>query len=526
MRALAKSGYLYLLWVPAVLTAIVLVLPLAYLVMRTLEAGAGVWDLVLNPRTLNLLLRTVGLVAAVTSASVALSLPLAWLTTRSDLPLRKMWTVLAVLPLVIPSYVGAFTFLSALGPRGMLQQLMEGPLGIERLPDIYGFPGAFVVLTLCTYPYLFLTVRGALVSLDPALEEASHSLGHSKASTLWNIILPQLRPAIASGGLLVALYTLRDFGAVSMMQYDAFTRVIFVQYQTAFDRTYAAALSLILVGISVWVLMAEMRTRARYSVYYRSDSSSSSPPAQVPLGIWKGPALVFCGMLVALALGIPTATISYWLVRGILAGEILSMAWIPAWNSFHAAAVAAAAAGLAAVPVAYLAVRRAGWFSHAIERLTYVGYALPGVALGLALVFFGANYASPLYQTFAMLILAYVIQFVPQAVGTVRASLLQINPRYEEAARTLGRSGMQVLASITWPLVRPGLLGGVALVFLSAMKELPITLMLRPTGFETLATLVWGATEEAFYARAAVPSLLLILVSSLSVAGLLNRIKR
>ncbi len=519
-----KPSYLYILWASAVLTAGALGLPLVYLAIRTVGAGPGVLELMFNSRTLNLLLRTLGLVAAVTSASLALTLPLAWLTAYSDLPFRRTWTVLAVLPLVIPSYVGAFTFISAFGPRGMLQQLLEGPLGIERLPDIYGFPGAFLVLTLCSYPYLFLTVRGALVSLDPALEEASRSLGHSTASTLWNITLPQLRPAMASGGLLVALYTLRDFGAVSMLQYNVFTRVIYVQYQTAFDRTYAAALSLVLVAISIIILVLE--TRTRQSVYYRSDSASSRPRATVPLGPWKWPALVFCGGLMALALGVPAATISYWLVRGFRAGEALNMAWLPAWNSFHASAAAAIVAGLAALPVAYLVVRRPGLFSKGLERLTYIGYALPGVAVGLALVFFGANYATRLYQTLGMLILAYMIQFVPQAVGAIRARLLQINPRFEEAARTLGHDGMQVLATITWPLARPGLMAGVALVFLTAMKELPITLMLGPTGFDTLATRVWSATQEAFFARAAVPALLLIVVSSLSIAGLINRMER
>ncbi|GAW91000.1 ABC transporter permease [Calderihabitans maritimus] len=514
-----------LLWFPAILVAGSLCLPLAYLLIRTLEAGPGVWEQIVRPQTWKLILNTTVLVVSVTVAAVAVALPLAWLTTRTDLPFQRLWTVLATLPLVIPSYVGAYTFVGALGPKGMVQQMLEGPLGIQRLPDIYGFPGAFLVLTLLTYPYLFLNVREALQNIDPALEEVSQTLEHDRWSTFWRITFPQLRPALAAGGLLVALYTLSDFGAVSMLQYNTFTRAIYTQYQAAFNRSYAAALGLILVLLSIIILYAEMRVRSR-AKYYRTDSGARRYPPRVALGAWRWPALLFCGGIVFFSLVIPVLTIAYWLVRGVAAGESLRLLLKPVWNSFYISAVAAVVTAVAALPVMLLSVRKPGKLSHALERLTYIGYGQPGVAIALALVFFGIKYARPLYQTMTLLVFAYMVQFLPQAGGAIRASLLRINPRIEEAARSLGRSSMEVMATITWPLMRSGFFGGMIIVFLSVMKELPITMILGPTGFQTLATVVWGAMEEGFYARAALPSLLLVLVSLLSVTGLLKRIDR
>ncbi|KKM12089.1 iron ABC transporter permease [Clostridiales bacterium PH28_bin88] len=513
------------LWVPATAVAGSLCLPLAYLLVRTMEAGPEVGPLVFRLQTGSLILSTLMLVVAVAAASTVIALPLAWLTTCTDLPFRPLWTVLAILPLAIPSYVGAYTYVAALGPRGMLQQVLEGPLGITRLPDIYGFLGAFLVLTLLVYPYLLINLKVALLSVDPALEEVSRSLGHDRRATFWRVTLPQLYPAIVSGALLVALYTLSDFGAVSMLRYDTFTRAIYIQYKAAFNRGYAAALSLILVLISITFLYFEtrMRTRARY---YRTDSGSRRYPCPVTLGAWRWPALLSCGILVFISLGIPVLTITYWLVRGIAAGESLRFVGAPVWNSFYVSATAAVVISLAALPAVLLSVRSPHKLSQAMERLTYLGYALPGVTIALALVFFGANYATPLYQTFTMLMYGYLVHFLPQAGGAIRVALLRVNPRIEEAARSLGRNSLEVLITITWPLIRSGVLGGAAMVFLSVIKELPITLLLGPTGFQTLATVIWGAVEEGFYARAAVPALLLMLVSSISVVGVMNRMHR
>jgi iron(III) transport system permease protein len=514
-----------IVWLPALLVCGLLLLSPVYLTLRTLDAGGDAWDLILRLRVLQILLRTLGLVSGVTLASVLLAVPLAWLIVRTDLPLRRMWSVVLPLPLVVPSYVGALVAVVALGPRGMLQGLLRTPFGMERLPDISGFPGAFLVLTLLSYPYVLLTVQAALWRMDPALEESSKGLGYSGWATFVKIILPLLRPAIASGGLLVALYSLSDFGAVSLLRFETFTWAIFIQYEGALDRTLGAAMSLALVVVALSLVGLEGITRSR-SRYFRSDQGVARPARVTPLGKWKWPAATYCAGVATLALVLPIAVLAFWVVRGVSLGEPFLFQWGAIRNSLYVSGLAAAAAIIAAMPVAILTVRFPGIFSSFLERITYVGFALPGIAVALGLVFFGANYAPVLYQTLGLLVLAYVVLFLPAAVGAIRTSLLQMSPNVEQAARGLGRSPLQVAATVTVPLVRPGILAGAALVFLLTMKELPATLILSPIGFETLATSIWAAATEAFFARAAAPALLLILASSLPLALLTIRQQR
>ncbi|MBI3159162.1 MAG: iron ABC transporter permease [Chloroflexi bacterium] len=510
------------LWLPGGLAALAVLLPVFYLLLRASQAGAEAWALLLRPATLQTLGRTVLLAGSVTLASMLLAVPLAWLTARTDLPGRRFWALTSALPLVIPSYVGAYLLVSTLGPRGMLQGWLEDWLGVTRLPEIYGFPGALFILTILSYPFILLSVRAALLRIDPALEEAARSLGLSAWQVFWRVVLPQLRPAIAAGGMLVALYVVRDFGAVAIMRYNTFTRVIYLQYSATFDRTAAAVLALALVALTLALLGVETWTRGR-ARYHASEASHPRPPAILPLGRWRWPAVLFCAAVAFAAVLMPALNLLYWLGRGLAAGEQVGALWLETRNSIIAAALAAGATLAAALPVAALSVRYRGRASRLIERLTYSAFALPGIVIALALVFFGANYARPFYQTLPLLTLAYVILFVPEAVGAIRTSLLQVHPSMEEAARGLGRSPLAVFRSITLPLVRPGVASGAALVFLTAMKELPATLILAPIGFKTLATGVWGAVSEAFFARAAAPALLIVLVSSVPMALLLLR---
>jgi iron(III) transport system permease protein len=495
------------------LVAGVMLLPVAYLLLRALGAGGEAVSIVLSAQTAQLLWQTAGLAAAVTTAAAALGVPLAWLTTRTDLPFRRAWTILLVLPLVIPTYVGAFAFVAALGPRGLLQQALGAMLGIERLPEIYGFWGTALVLTLFTYPYVVLSVRGAMLRLDPAFEQASRSLGVGPLTTFVQITLPLLRPAITAGCLLVALYTLSDFGAVSLLQYDSFTRAIYVQYQGSLDRSAAAVLALVLVAFTAVILVLEASTRGR-ARYYRSARGAADELPPYRLGRWRWPATAFCAVVVDLAVVLPVGVLVYWLVRGVIAGSSFGPVGMSAFNSLLASGFAAGLALLAAVPVAILAVRFPSRLSMLLERVTYSAFALPGIVVALSLVFFAANYLNWLYQTLALLVCAYMIRFLPEAVGSLRSALLQVSPRLEEAASSLGRRRYQVLLTVTAPLVWPGAMAAIALVFMSAMKELPVTLLLSPIGFRTLATSTWNAAAGGLYAQAAVPSLLLVLVSA------------
>jgi iron(III) transport system permease protein len=498
--------------IPAALVAAGMLIPLIYLFIRASQARSGIWDLVFRARTLEILENTALLAAGVSLATIVIAVPLAWLTTRTDLPGRRFWAATAPLPLVIPSYVGALTIIAALGPKGLLQDALSGPFGVERLPEIYGFFGAWLTLTLFTYPYVFLSVRAALRGLDPSLDEAARCLGHGAWRSFFLTTLPQLRPAIATGALLAALYTISDFGVVTLLRYDAFTRAIYVQYRASFDRTFAAALALLLVAFAVVLLAIEARVRGR-AAYYRIGAGSARRYRPIPLGAWRYPAVAFAGAVFSLSLALPIGVLVYWLVKGTSRNEATRDLGSAAWNSISASSLAALACAVAALPVAILAARYQGRWCRLAERMSYLGYALPGIVIALSFVFLGARYMPALYQTLPLLIVAYVVRFLPQAIGATRTSLLQISPRLEEAARGLGRSPFGAIADVTAPLARSGIAVGAALVFLTVMKELPITLLLSPTGFRTLGTSIWTSTGSGSYGQAAGPALMLIAIS-------------
>ncbi len=503
--------------IPSMLIGLLVVSPVFYLVIRSLGSGSHFWELLLRTRTLEILGRTALLVVSVTLASFIISLPLAWLTVKTDLRFKSFWSIITALPLVIPSYVAGFAIVSALGPQGFFQKFLNNVFAIERFPQIYGFPGALLTITLVSYPYFLLPLQSSLMDMNPSLEEASMSLGQSMSKTFLRITLPQMRPAIASGALLVALYTLSDFGAVSIFRYETFTWAIYLQYQTSFDRMNAAALSMVLVFLASIILFVEMRSRSR-AKYHNVSAACMRQPISIKLGLWKWPASLFCFSILSVAMIMPLSVLGYWAFKGIRGGEPLIAVLAPLLHSLYASLTAAFFITLASIPVALLAVRYQSRFSRILEQSTYIGFALPGIVIALSLVFFAANYAILIYQTFALLIFAYLILFLPQSVGSMRSKLMQLNPALEDAARSLGKNPVQVLGKITMPLIRPGIFAAAALVFLTVMKELPATLLLGPIGFRTLATVIWSATSEAFFARAALHAITLILFSSIPMS--------
>lgn len=507
----------------AVIAAAVL-LPLAYLLIRAGETGPRFWDIVGRDETLRVLWNSIVLTILVTASSTLIGVGLAWLTVRTDLPGRNAWAVITCLPLVLPSYVGAFALIGAFSNGGLLDPLFT-LFGQDRPPRLYGLPGAWLTLTLFSYPYVMLTVRAGLRGLDPSLEEAARSLGHPPWRIARDITWPHLKPSVQAGSLLVALYTLSDFGAVSMLQFNSFTRAIFIYYRTSFDRGAPAVLALMLVALTLLILWIESRTRGSAKLY-RAGTGTVRPAPRHPLGIGRYPALAACLAITTLGLVLPLAVIAYWLHQGWSAGEPLWRGGSMVLHSVQAGLWAAGVTVAAALPVAWLAVRYPGRTARVTEKAAYAGHALPSIMIALSLVFWAARYAPALYQSFALLIFAYACRFLPEALGSVRASLATVSPRLEEAGRNLGRGPCSVLTSITLPLLRPGLLTGFALVFLTTMKELPLTLLLAPTGFDTLATRIWSATEDALFAQAAAPALVLVAVSGIFVGMILNHEKQ
>jgi iron(III) transport system permease protein len=498
----------------ALLVALIMLAPAVYLLIRATDSGADAFSILRRERNLEIIRNSALLAGLVGLTSASIGVPFAWLLERSDLPARRLFSLLSPLPLAIPSYVGALAYIEFFGPHGMLQRFLARNTPIDSIPTIYGFSGSFIALTLFTFPYVLLQVRATFSRLDQSFDDAARSLGQGPWRTFLRTTLPMLRPAIVAGALLSALYAISDFGVVTLLRYDTFTRAIYTQYRASFNRSHAAVLALVLVLFAVLLVSAEIALRGR-GVYHRVGGGARRRPKRVPLGRWTLPALAFCATVLTLALGVPLLVIGWWLIDRHGDVESTRRLAFAIWHSLQLGAIVGLATLVVALPVAILSVRYRGRLSNTIERICYLGFGLPGIVIALTFVFFGIRVATPLYQTLPLLIIALAIRFLPQALGAERTSLLTVSPRVEEAARSLGRNAGQTFARITLPLSRTGFVAGWALVFVAVMKELPITLLLAPIEYRTLATEIWTAAGSGAYSDAAIPALILVVIASL-----------
>lgn len=495
--------------------ALLVISPMFWLFWRaiTVEPSQAM-DLIFSSRTAGTTINSITLMGLVTVFSIGLGVPLAILTTRTDLPNPRFWTVIAALPLVIPSYIGAIAFTGMFGSGGQVDTLFG-----TTIPNLDGLPGAIFIITLYTYPYVFLTTRAALLSMDSSIIDAARTLNAGPFEAFRRVTFPQIRPGIAAGALLAGLYAISDFGTPAFMGASVFTSRIYWEFNN-FAVEYAALLALQLIAIVAIVLVIEAGIG-------RDEDATGGPSSGsvIRLGRWKWLAIGFISSLGVLTLVIPVAIFTNWLFRS--QGDPISsleFEWVYAFNSVHLALIAAFVACLFALPVAYYSGRTNSLLSRILERATYIGFAVPGVVIGLALVFLGTRTLPSFYrQGIWLLVFAYVVRFLPQAVGTVRSSVLQVDAKTIEAARTLNASRLEAFRRITLPLIMPGVVAGGVLVFLTTMKELPVTLMLRPVGMETLVSIIWGAQADLAYRYAAFPSLLLILISGFSMLILLRQ---
>lgn len=480
----------------SVVVAIAMLLPLVFLVLQARQAGWGqVRTLLFRQLTWQLLRNTVDLAVLVTVACAVLGVGTAWLVERTHLPGRRVWAVLLVLPFAVPDFVTGYTWSSV-------------------FPSVRGLYGAVLVMTLGLYPLVYLPVAAALRSVDPALEEAARSLGRGRLATFARVTLPALKPALLGGSLVVCLTLLAEYGAFEILRFKTFTTTIFAEFQVGFDGPAASALSLALVVLGLIVVSAEGLVGGRRRIS-RDGPQAARKPVRHRLGAWTVPALLGLTGLAGLALGMPIGTLVYWMRRShstTLPGASTLDA------ALHTAGYAAAAAALAtvlALPVALYTVRRGGRFAAILQRSTLLVQALPGLVIALVLVFCAIRYAPWLYQTPELLVVAYAVLFFPLALVAVRASVAQAPTRLEEVARSLGRRPISVLLRVTVPLLAPGLAAAFCLVFLTAVTELTATLVLVPTGVQTLATQFWAYESDASYGAAAPYAALLVAIAAI-----------
>jgi iron(III) transport system permease protein len=374
-----------------------------------------------------------------------------------------------------------------------------------------------LVLTIGTAPYVYLAVSAALIRSDSATEEVARSLGYSRWLVFKTVTWPTIRPSAIGGAILSALYTLSDFGAVSILNFDTFTRAIYNAYRSSFDRSAAASLAAILVLITLLILLVEPRLRGRLT----PTDSRVRKNTIISLGKFGPLAAVSAGIWAFIALVIPGSSLINWNLVGLSEidlGEVMR-ALTNSLGYSIAGGIITAVFGLA---ISILAVRHASKFSGGLEKTIWLTHAVPGIVVALSLVFISNRLAPWLYQTSALVLIAYLILFLPNAVAGMKTPVSQVPRSMDEVAASLGSGRLESMRRVLIPIAGPGILTGAALVALSILKELPATLMLRETGIETLATRLWNETSVSAFSAAAPYALILVLVAGIP-AWLLNR---
>ncbi|MGH3319450.1 MAG: ABC transporter permease [Streptosporangiaceae bacterium] len=489
----------------AVAVALLALLPLFFVIAQAVAVG---WSeavrLLVRPHVGELLANTVKLVAVATAGCGVLGVGVAWCVERTALPGRLAWSVLLALPIAVPAFVNSYGWVSLTS-------------------SVQGFGGAVLIVTLSYFPLVSLPVAAALRGMDPGHEEAARSLGCGPWRVFVRVVLPQLRPALLGGMLIVALHLLAEFGAFAMLRFQTFTTAIYAEYQTSFNGPAASMLATALVGLCVILLILEVRVRGSAS-YARIGGGAARTAPRHRLGRWTVPVFGALAALVGLALGVPMGSLAYWLAHGSSAAFPAGALASAAVTTLGLGLLAALVTTALALPVGMLATRYGGRLANAVERSTYVAHALPGIVIALALVFVAITFVRPVYQTVALLVAAYAILFLPMALISVRAALAQAPAALTEAARALGQRPYAVLWRVTLPLIAPGLGAGAALVFLNVVTELTATLLLAPIGTHTLATQVWANTSSLSYAAAAPYAALIVVISAPATYVLTRRL--
>ena len=490
--------------------ATLVLLPILVIAVQATEVDfREAFALLFRPLVGALLLNTISLVVAASLATAFIGAGTAWLIERTDLPGRRVWSVLMAAPLAVPPFISSYAWVS----------ISNG---------LQDFAGALLVVTFAYYPLVYLPVAAALRGLDPALEETARVLGEGAWGSFRRVVLPQLRPALYGGVLLVALDVLTEFGAFALLRFRTFTTELYAQYRIGLDGPETSLLALVLIGLCLALVVAELQVRGR-ARYARVGGGARRAVAPIRLEGMRWPILCLLSALVVATLGVPVGMVIYWQLQHAQAAISPVAPSVPALlhatlNSLRFGVMGAATALVIAAPIGYLAVRYPSRWTALVERAAYLAQGTPGIVVALALISLAVQLVPPLYQSLPLLALAYAVLFLPLALVSVRAALAQIPPALEEAARALGDNALSAAVRIVLPLAANGLGAGAAMVFIFVSTELTATLLLSPTGERTLATEVWANTSSLAFAAAAPFAALILCLSFFVTWAFANRL--
>ena len=492
-----------------ILVAVVVVLPVVITIVQAFQGGlSAVTTSLKASSSLTLLLHTALVAAAATPICGVFGVASAWFVERTRLPGRRLWALLMVAPMVVPLFLTSYAWAN---------------LGTS----LQGFLGAAGIIAFSYYPIIFLLVSASLRVLDPALEETARSLGLGAWRTFSRVVLPQLRPALLGGLLLVGLDALVEFDAFVAFKYQTFTVNIYSQYQVSFSASGAAALSFFSIALCVVILIGERLLRGDTN-YTRISHGTRGATTRYDLGRLTPVALAGFAVLAAISVGIPLGTLVYWFVHSTPAALSSATAnvhylWPATLTSVLIGIAAAVVAILLASPIAILAVRYKGKLSTVLERSVYLSFALPDLVAAVALAYAASHLVHVLYGSVVLLVLAEGMLFVPFAVVALRSTLGLIEPAMEESARSLGLGPLKTLWRVTVPLARPGLAAAGVLVFAFVLGDLSTAQVLLPPSMYTLGTQFWANSRTVAFAAAAPYGAVLVVLALIATYVLMSR---
>ncbi len=513
----------------AALLAVVAAAPLLVIVGYTFVPQQEVWKHLVENVLGTLVSNTAVLLMCIVPLTAIMGVGLGWLTGACDYPGRRFFSWALVLPFAIPPYVFAFVYLGIFDFSGPVQSALRSMFPSMGFIDIRNGVGVSAILSLAFYPYVYLMSRSAFMSQGRTAMEAARTLGQSPAKAFFRVALPMARPFIAAGLVLVCMETLADFGAVSIFNYDTFTTAIYKAWFGLFSLEAAAQLSSVLAIVVLLALVLEQRMRAR--MRYTEAGRSSAAVRLKLTGAWKWTAVGASSLVFFLAFVLPVIQLVVWgwETLGPDAARYLEYGL----NTLMLGVAGAAITTMAAIALAFAKRNDPGPIMTWASRLATLGYALPGTVLAVGIFIpaawldhsildvvesFTGTEASPFIQgSIGLMIVAYCIRFLAAGFGSVDSAMQRITPSIGEAARTMGVTGFSLLRRIYLPMLNKGLFTGAILVLVDVMKEMPITLMMRPFGWDTLAVKIYEYTSEGEWELAAIPAIALILVGLLPV---------
>lgn len=526
---------------PAWLLAAAVMIPLITVFSSFLTPQKEIWQHLSTTLLPDLTRNTLFLVLGVALFTAVIGVSLGWFTGACDFPGRRFFSWSLALPMALPAYVMAFIFLGLMDFSGPVQQLLRSLPGLEgRMFEVRTTPFVVLVIGLTLYPYVYLLSRTSFMNQGRTILEASQTLGLRPSKAFFKVALPMSRPWIVSGLALVLMETLADFGAVSIFNYDTFTTAIYKSWFGFFSLKAAAQLSSLLVLLAVTLVFVEGLFKKQMRYY--DSSRGGSIHTRLKLTGWSSfMVFVYCSTILFVAFIAPILQLTLWSMKVLRSDE--SAAYLEViLKTLFLGATAAVIICLAAVLLAYSRRRNKSWSNSVLSRIATVGYALPGTVLAVGIFIPVSKFDNllreameaiahidpgPIVQgTLVVMLAAYLIRFLAVGFGAVDSCMQNIKPSLDEASAILGRSGGETLREIHFPLLKKGLLTALVLVLVDVIKEMPITLMTRPFGWDTLAVKIYELTSEGEWVRAALPGSYLVLAGIIPVILLINQMEK